>query len=78
VALTKSVAEKRGDVLLRVTKRGRASLNEAALILRKSWPTIKAKVDLQEIRTYQYGKRQWVSVEELRRLGATLPTFFAE
>lgn len=65
MALKKSETEQRGDVLLRVMQRGKASLRETAIVLGKSWPTIKAHVDLGKIQTIRIGQREYVTLKSL-------------
>lgn len=73
MALGKSTSEERGDTLLRVLTRGRASIREAAILLNKSWSTTKAHIDLGKIQSYRMGKRDYVSLPELVRNGLELP-----
>jgi hypothetical protein len=73
MALTKSNAEDKAEVLLRVMRRGRASVRETAILLGKSWSTTKAHVDLGKIESIGIGKRLCIPLEELVKHGLVLP-----
>jgi hypothetical protein len=74
MTLLKSKSEEKGDTLLRVMQRGKASLREAAILLDKSWPTIKAHADLGKIETVNMGKRLYVTIPVLVQHGLVLPS----
>jgi hypothetical protein len=74
MTLAKSYAEDKADVLLRVMRRGRASVRETGILLGKSWSTTKAHVDLGKIKSIPLGKRLYVPLEELVNHGLVLPS----
>ena len=68
VGILKSHPEIRAQAYQRALNRGRANLNETALILGSSFPTVKALVDKGDIQVIRVNKLRYLTLDELERV----------
>lgn len=76
--LKESTPELRGKILGHVIEKGRANNKQAAIVLGIHPNTMVQKVERGEIKTFALGARRFVSLEELLRVGVTLPSVFRQ
>lgn len=73
MALNKSKAETKGDTLLRVIRRGKASVREAAILLDTSWSTLNGRIGRGVVPSITIGPRQYLTLEMLVEQGLAIP-----